>query len=76
VATPLPGGLQKEPLRKQLFPCLFTRLEWDSRVGAGMLAFALSKFLSMYVDDWIPGPIKSQVQSGIPGLSISDSKLN
>lgn len=37
-----------------------------------MLAFALSKFQSTYVDNWNPEPIENQVQSGTPGLSIPD----
>lgn len=71
---PQPGGLRpKEPPQKQLFPWLFKRLELDSGLGAEMIASALPKFHSTFVDDWNPGPVKSHVESGTPGLCIPDS---
>lgn len=71
---PRPRGLRKEePPQKQLFPWLFKRLELDTGLRTKMLAFALSKFHSTYIDNWTPGPINSHVQSGTSGLSIPDS---
>lgn len=74
-AAILPGARlsKEEPTRKQLSPWPFNRLELDSGRGTKMFAFALSKFHSTCTDDWNPKPIKNQVQSGTPGLSIPDS---
>lgn len=73
----IPGGLRKlkpkpESPQKQLFPWLFTVLELDSRLGAKMLAFALSKFYSTHLDNWNPGPVESS-SKWHSGLSIPDS---
>lgn len=71
MATPPPCGAAKgEGAKEAAVSKPFTCLELDFGLGAKMLAFALSRFHSTYVDDWNPGPMKSQVQSGTPGFSI------